>query len=313
MVSTAFVFPGQGSQKVGMGKAWADRSYTASEVFAEADEVLGFFLSKLCWEGPEEDLQLTENTQPAILTTSIAIYRTVADSLGEPRVMAGHSLGEYSALVAAGTLSLADALRLVKNRGRFMQEAVPAGEGAMAAIIGLEAADVEELAAAATTADEVCAVANFNAPGQIVVSGSTPAVERAVRLASDRGARRAVLLPVSAPFHSPLMRPARERLEPLLRAAEFSSPSVPVVANVDAKPVTDGHTACERLIQQVDSPVLWIDSVRAMVTDFGVERFVEIGPGAVLSGLSRRIERGTSQVSLAEPEKFDEFVESEGA
>lgn len=311
-MSTAFVFPGQGSQKVGMGKAWADRSYTAREVFAEADEVLGFSLSKLCWEGPEEDLQLTENTQPAILTTSIAIYRAVADSLGEPRVMAGHSLGEYSALVAAGTLSLADALRLVKNRGRFMQEAVPAGEGAMAAIIGLEAAEVEELAAAATTADEVCAVANFNAPGQIVVSGSTLAVERAVGLASDKGARRAVMLPVSAPFHSPLMKPARERLEPLLRAAEFSSPSVPVVANVDAKPVTDGHTACERLIQQVDSPVLWVESVRAMVMNFGVERFVEIGPGAVLSGLSRRIERGTSQVSLAEPEKFDEFVESEG-
>lgn len=312
-MSTAFVFPGQGSQKVGMGKAWADRSDAAREVFEEADEALGFSLSKLCWEGPEEDLQLTENTQPAILTTSIAIYRAVADRLGAPRVMAGHSLGEYSALVAAGTLSLADALRLVKNRGRFMQEAVPAGEGAMAAIIGLEAADVEELAAAATTADEVCAVANFNAPGQIVVSGAAPAVERAIGLASDKGARRALLLPVSAPFHSPLMKPARERLEPLLRAAEFSSPSVPVVANVDAKPVTEGRIACERLIQQVDSPVLWIDSVRAMVTDFGVERFIEIGPGAVLSGLSRRIERGTTQVSLAEPEKFDKFVESEGA
>jgi [acyl-carrier-protein] S-malonyltransferase len=296
-----------------MGKAWADRSDAAREVFQEADEALGFSLSKLCWEGPEEDLQLTENTQPAILTTSIAIYRAVADRLGAPRVMAGHSLGEYSALVAAGTLSLTDALRLVKNRGRFMQEAVPAGEGAMAAIIGLEAADVEELAAAATTADEVCAVANFNAPGQIVVSGAAPAVERAVGLASDKGARRALLLPVSAPFHSPLMKPARERLEPLLRAADFSSPSVPVVANVDAKPVTEGRIACERLIQQVDSPVLWIDSVRAMVTDFGVERFIEIGPGAVLSGLSRRIERGTTQVSLADPEKFDQFVESEGA
>lgn len=311
-MSTAFVFPGQGSQKVGMGRAWVERSEAARDVFAEADEVLGFSLSTLCWEGPEESLQLTENTQPAILTTSIAIHRAVADALGPPSVVAGHSLGEYSALVAAGTLCLADALRLVKNRGRFMQDAVPAGEGAMAAIIGLDAPDVEEIAAAASSESHVCAVANFNAPGQIVVSGAAPAVERAVALASEKGARRAVLLPVSAPFHSPLMKPARERLQPLLEAAAFSDPAVPLVANVDARAVTDGGTARVRLVEQVDSPVRWVDSVRSMVADFGVETFVEIGPGAVLSGLGRRIEPDTTQASLAEPEKFDAFVASKG-
>jgi [acyl-carrier-protein] S-malonyltransferase len=291
-----------------MGRAWADQYEAARAVFAEADEVLGFALSRLCWEGPEEELQLTENTQPAILATSIAIYRAVADDLDAAAVMAGHSLGEYSALVAAGSLSFADALRLVKSRGRFMQEAVPAGQGAMAAVMGLDSEAVEALAAAATTEDEVCAIANFNSPEQTVVSGAAQAVERAVALASEQGARRAVLLPVSAPFHSPLMRPARERLEPMLRAADFSAPEVPVIANVDAVPVVDGATACDRLIRQVDSPVLWVDSVRAMVTEFGVESFIEIGPGSVLSGLARRIERETSQQSLAEPEKFEKFL-----
>jgi [acyl-carrier-protein] S-malonyltransferase len=294
-----------------MGRAWAERSEAALSVFAEADEVLGLPLSKLCWEGPEEELQLTENTQPAILATSIAIYRAIISELHAPRVMAGHSLGEYSALVAAGTLSLADALRLVRSRGRFMQEAVPPGEGAMAAILGLDSETVEGIAVAASTPDEVCAVANFNAPEQTVVSGSAQAVARAVELASEQGARRAVLLPVSAPFHSPLMRPARERLEPLLEAASFDAPRVPVVTNVDAQPVSDGATARRQLVQQVDSPVRWVDSVRTMVTDFGVERFIEVGPGSVLSGLGRRIERGTSQSSLAEPEKLDKLLEAE--
>ena len=307
-MSTAYVFPGQGSQKVGMGRAWADQYEAARAVFAEADEVLGCALSKLCWEGPEEELQLTENTQPAILATSIAIYRAVVSDLEPASVMAGHSLGEYSALVAAGSLSLADALQLVKSRGRFMQEAVPAGRGAMAAVMGIDPETVEAIATAATTQDEICAVANFNSPEQTVISGATAAVERAVALASERGARRAVLLPVSAPFHSPLMRPARERLEPMLRATGFAAPEVPVVANVDAAPVTDGETACDRLIRQVDSPVLWADSVHAMVAEFSAGSFIEIGPGSVLSGLVRRIERETSQQSLAEPEKFDKFL-----
>jgi len=308
VVKTAFVFPGQGSQKIGMGRSWVERSVAARETFAEADDVLSFALSRLCWEGPEETLQLTENTQPAILTVSIAIYRSVREELELPAVLAGHSLGEYSALVAAGALAFADALRLVKSRGRFMQEAVPPGQGAMAAILGLESTEVERLTAEASRPGEVCAVANFNSPEQTVVAGLALAVERAVSLASERGARRALMLPVSAPFHSPLMQPARERLEPLLAATSFRLPAVPVIANVDARPVTDGDAARERLAQQVDSPVQWVDSVRAMVADFGVERFFEIGPGAVLSGLVRRIEGGTSQTSFSEPSKFDEMV-----
>jgi len=297
---TAFVFPGQGSQKVGMGRAWADESAAARSAFAEADEVLGFALSRLCWEGPEDELQLTANTQPAILTVSVAAWRAAADTGLAPEVVAGHSLGEYSALVAAGTLVFADALRLVRRRGELMQQAVPVGVGAMAAIIGLPASQVELIAQQAA-GDEVCAVANYNAPIQTVVAGHRPAVERAVALAKENGAKRALLLPVSAPFHCELMRPAREALTPLLEATEFHDPRVPVMTNVDAAPVITGAAARQALARQVDSPVRWVESIERMIADHGVERFVEIGPGSVLSGLMRRIARGTQANSLAEP------------
>ncbi len=297
---TAGVFPGQGSQSVGMGRAWADGSAVAQATFEEADEVLGFALSRLCWEGPEEELQLTANTQPAILTVSVAVWRAAAEAGLQPVAVAGHSLGEYSALVAAGALSFADALHLVRRRGELMQEAVPVGVGAMAAIIGLPAAEVELIALQAS-GDEVCAVANYNAPIQTVVAGHRPAVERAVTLAREGGAKRALLLPVSAPFHCELMRPAREALTPLLEACEFADPRVPLITNVDAAPVTTGAAARQALARQVDSPVRWVESVERLVADHGVRRIVEIGPGTVLSGLVRRIERDVQTANLAEP------------
>jgi [acyl-carrier-protein] S-malonyltransferase len=294
-----------------MALDWVEAYEVVRETFEEADDVLGLPLSRICWEGPEDELQLTENTQPAILTTSIAIYRAVSELLDPPLVMAGHSLGEYSALVASGCLAFDDALRLVKSRGRFMQEAVPAGKGAMAAIIGLDAVAVEQIAEAVSAPDEVCAVANFNAPSQIVVAGLLPAVERAVERATAEGARRAVLLPVSAPFHSPLMAPARERLETLLAEVEFRTPDVPIVANIDAQPETDGETARKNLVRQVDAPVRWVESVEQMVMQFAIDTAIEIGPGKVLSGLARRIEPSLSAVSLAEPGRLDALTAKE--
>ncbi|MEM7048812.1 MAG: ACP S-malonyltransferase [Acidobacteriota bacterium] len=298
MSQTAFVFPGQGSQKVGMGQDWAEGWSVAREVFAEADEVLGYSLSQLCWQGPEEDLRRTANTQPALLTVSTAIHRVVAQEGRLSAVaMAGHSLGEYSALVAADVLSFGDAVRLVRRRGELMQDAVPEGEGAMAAVLGLDAADVEAVAAEAA-GDQVCAVANYNAPGQTVLAGASAAVERAVELARERGARKAVALPVSAPFHCSLMAPAREAMAELLDNTEFRDPRVPVVVNVDAVPVTRGDAARDALIRQIDNPVRWVESVSWMATEGGVEGFVEIGAGKVLAGLIRRIARGTRQISL---------------
>ena len=305
--ATGFLFPGQGSQKVGMGRVWADARPSARQAFAEADAVLGFDLTRLCWEGPEEELQLTANTQPAILTASVAAWRVVADSGLDPVAVAGHSLGEYSALVAAGTLAFADALRLVRRRGELMQEAVPVGEGAMAAIIGLSADRVEALASQAA-GDEVCAVANYNAPIQSVVAGHRRAVERAVELAREAGAKRALLLPVSAPFHCELMRPAREGLGPLLAATEFCDPRVPVVTNVDAAPVTRAGDARDALARQIDSPVRWVASVGRMRAELGVERFLEMGPGNVLTGLMRRIARDAEAVSLTGPEALDALL-----
>ena len=236
---TAFVFPGQGSQAVGMGRAWAESFPIARDTFAEADRALDLELTRLCWEGPAEDLQLTANTQPAIMATSVAIYRVLASLDQAPSFVAGHSLGEYSALVAAGSLEFADALRLVRKRGELMQEAVPVGVGAMAAILGVDAELVATAAAEATAAaptGEVCTVANFNAPIQTVIAGHRGVVESAVELVKERGARRAIMLPVSAPFHSPLMRPAREALEPFLAATEFADPEVPVVTNSTPDP-----------------------------------------------------------------------------
>jgi [acyl-carrier-protein] S-malonyltransferase len=311
----AFVFPGQGSQKPGMGKAWAEVSAAARRTFEEADDALGFPLSKLCWEGPEEELGLTVNTQPALLTVSTAIHRALATFPGaadlRPLVMAGHSLGEYSALVASGALDFAAALHLVRHRGQLMQEAVPLGVGAMAAVIGLDTAGVTALAADAEGDGELCAVANLNGPGQTVLAGHKAAVDRAVAMAKERGARKATLLAVSAPFHSPLMRPAREGMAAVLAETAFRDPRVPVVTNVDAAPATTGEAAREALVRQIDSPVRWVETVERMVADFGIEVFLEVGPGTVLCGLNRRIAQGTMSASLADPEQVRKLLSGE--
>jgi [acyl-carrier-protein] S-malonyltransferase len=309
----AFVFPGQGSQKVGMGRAWAEVSAAARQTFEEADQALGFPLSRLCFEGPEEELGLTTNTQPALLATAIAIHRALAETAPElqPVAVAGHSLGEYSALVAAGALDFAAALRLVRRRGEAMQAAVPVGEGAMAAIIGLDTEAVEAVTALARDAGaegEVCAVANLNGPGQTVIAGHKGAVDRAVALARERGARKATLLAVSAPFHSPLMRPAREAMAGLLAATAFGDPRVPLVTNVDALPVTTGDAARDALVRQIDSPVRWVESILQMTGRFGVDTFLEVGPGTVLTGLNRRIAVGTRCASVSDPEMLRKFL-----
>jgi [acyl-carrier-protein] S-malonyltransferase len=304
----AFLFPGQGSQKVGMGKAWADAFPAAAAVFVEADDVLGCELSRLCWEGPAEELQLTANQQPAILATSVAMLRVLEQQGIAPQLVAGHSLGEYSALVAARVLDLPDALRLVRRRGELMQEAVPVGAGAMAAVLGMPAAEVAAVAAEAARDGEVCAVANLNSPEQTVIAGHRVAVERALPLLQGRGAKRAMLLPVSAPFHSPLMRPAREGLAPLLRDTPFRDPTVPVVCNVDARPVTTGAEARDALERQVDSPVRWVESVAWMAGAGGVERFMEVGPGNVLCGLVKRIVTGRPSTPCGEPSGLQELL-----
>lgn len=308
--AVAFVFPGQGSQKVGMGKAWADAFAESRQAFEEADTVLPG-LRQLCWEGPAEDLQLTANTQPAILATSVAIHRAVATRLPDPALVAGHSLGEYSALVASGGLDFGDALQLVRRRGELMQEAVPVGEGGMAAILGLDAPTVEEVAAAASRGGEHCGVANYNEPRQTVVAGHRLAVARAADLARERGARRAMILPVSAPFHSQLMEPARLGLTPLLEETRFEDPRMPLVTNVDARPIRVGSEARAALVRQVDNPVRWVESIEWMTGQADVATFIEIGPGAVLSGLVRRISPDSRTASLAQPEKLAELLGEE--
>jgi len=299
MSKLALVFPGQGSQQVGMGKAIAAERPEARQVFEEADGVLGFPLSRLCFEGPEEELKLTENTQPAILTTSVALYRALASQGVEPDFVAGHSLGEYSALVAAGALRLDDAVVLVRNRGRYMQEAVPVGEGAMAAILGLGLAEVQEICSQASDG-EVVEPANLNAPGQTVVAGHAAAVQRASAAAKERGAKRVIPLSVSAPFHCRLMRPAQHRLERDLANVTVSDLRVPLVSNVDAAWVRTGAEAVDALVRQVASPVRWEESVRRLV-DEGVDQFVEVGPGKVLSGLVRKIAENVRVASIEDP------------
>jgi len=285
----AFLFPGQGSQSVGMGKELAGNHVVARRTFEEADEALGYTLSQLCFEGPEDRLKLTEITQPAILTASVAALRVLLEKGRKPDYVAGHSLGEYSAHVAAGTLEFADAVRTVRNRGKYMQEAVPVGMGAMAAILGMPFDQVTEVCREASQG-EVCQPANINSPEQIVVSGHAGAVDRAIKLAQERGAKKAVNLPVSAPFHCTLMQPAQDRLAADLQALTFQQPSCPVVCNVDAALVTEAEPARAALVHQVTGSVKWDPSIRRLI-EKGVGTFVEVGPGKVLWGLMRQIDR----------------------
>ena len=296
MSKLAFLFPGQASQYSGMGRDLAENFPEARAVFDEADSALGFSISKMCFEGSDEDLRLTENTQPAILTVSVAALRALESRDIKPDFAAGHSLGEYSALVAARAIDFSAAVKLVRQRGRYMQEAVPAGEGAMAAILGLSPSDVAEVCKKAAEND-VVSPANMNSPEQTVISGNAAAVKRAVEIASQSGAKRAVILPVSAPFHCALMAPAQKRLEPDLRATQFSNLRFPVINNVDAEAGTSGDEAREALIRQVTQPVRWLDSVHDMV-ESGVTVFVEVGPGKVLLGLLRQIDRSVRGLNV---------------
>jgi [acyl-carrier-protein] S-malonyltransferase len=287
--SLAFLFPGQGSQAVGMGMELAEKYAVARQTFEEADATLGIPLSRLCFEGPEDELRRTEITQPSILTVSVATWRVLAEQGIKPAWVAGHSLGEYSAHVAAGTLSFADAVRTVHNRGRYMQEAVPAGVGGMAAIIGMDVEKVLQICGDAQQG-EVCEPANINSTEQIVISGHKAAVERAVALATERGAKKAVLLPVSAPFHCSLMQPAQERLAHDLNVLPMQNPAIPVMCNVEAAPVQTSEASRDALIRQVTGAVRWDECVRGLIVN-GIETFVEVGPGKVLWGLMRQIDR----------------------
>jgi [acyl-carrier-protein] S-malonyltransferase len=289
MGKLAFLFPGQASQYPGMGRELAANHPAARSVFDEADRALGFSISEVCFSGSEEALKLTANTQPAILTVSVAAYRVLEENGVQPAFVAGHSLGEYSALVAAGGLEFSDAVRLVRHRGEYMQTAVPEGVGAMAAILGLAPAEVAGICRKAAQG-QVVAPANLNSPEQTVISGHAEAVKRAVEMASAGGAKRAVMLPVSAPFHSALMEPAAERLEADLRATQFHTLRVPLVNNADAELITSGEEAREGLVRQVTLPVRWEESVRELIEQ-GVNTFVEVGPGRVLTGLLRQIDR----------------------
>src|SRR5437899_9800963 len=305
--AVAFLFPGQGSQAVGMGKELAELYPVAKRVFEEADDVLGYKLSQICFEGPEDQLRLTEITQPAILTASVAAWRVLNEKRVKPDFLAGHSLGEYSAHVVAGTISFADAVRTVRNRGKYMQEAVPVGVGAMAAILGM---DLEKVTAICSEAaeGEVCEPANINSAEQIVISGHKHAVERATKLASDRGAKRAMMLPVSAPFHCSLMKPAKDRLAGDLRALKLQNPAAPVVSNVDAALVNNAESSRDALIRQVTGAVKWEQSMRLLIAS-GVQTFGEVGPGKVLCGLMRQIDRSKTCLNVADETSLSKAIE----
>jgi [acyl-carrier-protein] S-malonyltransferase len=305
-MARAFVFPGQGAQAVGMGQALAEAFQAARHVFQEVDDALSQKLSRLMFEGPEAELTLTENAQPALMAVSMAVLRTLESEGGwrladKAAYVAGHSLGEYSALAAAGSLNLPDAARLLKLRGQAMQKAVPVGIGAMAALLGLDLEQAQAIAAeAAAATGKVCAAANDNAPGQVVVSGHKEAVEKAVALAAEKGAKRSVLLPVSAPFHCPLMQPAADAMAAALETAEIAMPVVPLIANITAKPVSDPATIRRQLVEQVTGTVRWRESVMAM-KDAGVHQVVELGAGKVLAGLTKRIDKEIDSLSVGQP------------
>src|SRR5579883_5316 len=303
-----FLFPGQGSQAVGMGRDLYETFPVAKQTFDEADQALDFPLSRLCFEGPEEQLRLTEFTQPAIFTVSIAAQRVLAEKGVTPSFVAGHSLGEYSANVAAGVLSFADAVKTVRNRGRYMQEAVPADQGTMAAILGLSSEAVVELCAkAATETSAIVSAANLNSPEQTVISGAAAAVERAAALAKDAGARRAVILPVSAPFHCALMQPAQDRLAEDLRVLNFSVPKVPVITNVDAALTTEAGAIRDALIRQVTGSVRWVESVRLLIEQKPTH-FIEVGPGRVLCGLLRQIDRSQTALNVEDETSLEKTL-----
>ena len=306
MKKLAFIFPGQGSQHAGMGREFAATFPAAKAVFEEADDALGFAISELCFVGPDDELQLTANTQPAILTASIAAFRVLSEQGIKPDFVAGHSLGEYSALVAAGSLTLTDAVKIVRRRGELMQEAVPVGVGAMAAILGLDAAKVAEACIEAAQ-DQICSPANFNTPVQTVIAGHKEAVERACAKCTEFGAKRAILLKVSAPFHCALMMPAQELLTPTLTATTFSDLSTPLVNNVDAAMVTSGDVARAGLIRQVSSSVRWATSIETMIAA-GVDTFIEVGPGKVLGGLVKSISRDVKLLNVENNASLEDSI-----
>ena len=303
-MSLAFLFPGQGAQKPGMGRALAEAFPASREVFERADAALGSPLSKLCWEGPERELGLTANTQPAVLVTSLAALAALRGSGVAPEFVAGHSLGEYSALVAAGVLELEDAVVAVRRRGEYMQEAVPVGVGAMAAVLRLPLEAIEEACRKSARAGEIVTPANINSPQQVVIAGHAAAVARASEACAAAGARRVVALPVSAPFHCELMAPARDRLEADLAAVCFREPLLPVMTNVDAQAARSGDACRDALVRQVASPVRWLESMRALESH-GVDRVIELGPGATLAGLMRQIAPAVQRHAIEDPASLD--------
>lgn len=304
MSKLAYIFPGQGSQAVGMGKDLADNFPIAKQIFEEANDALGFSLSEMCWNGTTEDLALTENTQPAILTTSVAAFRVMqTEGFPNPDFVAGHSLGEYSALVAAGAISFSDAVKTVRKRGKYMQEAVPVGVGAMAAILGLDIETIEKGCEEAANG-QVCSPANINSPSQIVIAGNTEAIDRACEILKEKGAKRAIKLNVSAPFHCALMMPAQEKLAADLNGISYGAFQFPIVQNVDAQTNTDSAKVCEALTKQVSNPVRWLQSVENLVK-LGVETFVEVGAGKILSGLVKQINREARLLNVENTESLN--------